>query len=167
MQPGQWYKTTFRDGTELYFIGDSFLKNGRLQGVVIEVDPAHPRRTPRGKRQSVHPRLDASLWRAVQAPPAAVVAAAASKSGDRRRRHGNAKARGTRSAEAAVRAMQLYIGSQGYCTVRDQQRLYNRVRKAAERVAREQKVTLSDSWAIISSEARGRGPIRPVLGKDL
>jgi hypothetical protein len=90
---GRWYMQSFkRDPAEdLYFMGDTLLKNGRMQGPMVEVQPGHPRRKPTVKRVSVHPQHDASLWKPVftSEVPEKVQEAAATKrspsSGDMRR----------------------------------------------------------------------------------
>jgi hypothetical protein len=89
---GRWYFQSFKSSPEhLYFIGDTILKNGRMQGPMVEIDPEHPRRHPRVKRQSVHPTLDSIVWKPIDAAavPANVQEAAATKrshsSGDMRR----------------------------------------------------------------------------------
>lgn len=109
--PGRWYRLSFRSTPEvLYFKGDTALKNGRLQGIQIEVDPTRPRRKPRVKRASVHPVLDDAArggpgWQAVATVPEEVSYAAAhgpgTASGDLRRT--SAKKRRSRGSRGSRR----------------------------------------------------------------
>ncbi len=93
LTPSRWYMQTFGEPSpeHLFFKGDTTLKNGRMQGTMVTLDLTRPRAKPRAKRVSVHPRLDARLWRPVEAadvPEKVFLAWAASSrptSGDKRR----------------------------------------------------------------------------------
>jgi hypothetical protein len=110
--PGRWYRLSFRSTPEvLYFKGDTTLKNGRLQGVQVEIDPTRPRRKPRVKRVSVHAVLDDAArggagWQAVATVPEEVSYAAVERSGpasgDLRR--APAKKRRSRSSRSSRRS---------------------------------------------------------------
>lgn len=69
--------------------------------------------------------------------------------------------------DRAVKVMQLYLGSVDYVSVRDQERLYRRAMKQVEKIADQTGQLSSDIWSSIEGEARRRGPVRPLLGKDL
>lgn len=81
-----------------------------------------------------------------------------------RRRYGHA-----RSADlpGALKAMRLYLGGVDFASVRDQQRLYARVKKAVERVADAKGLTVADAWTQLHMEAVRQGVIRPTPGQHL
>jgi hypothetical protein len=66
-----------------------------------------------------------------------------------------------------VRAWQLYAGLGGRARVRDEQRLYERAQKLTSRVATKRGMDPYDAENQISAEARRRGPITPIPGKDI
>ena len=80
------------------------------------------------------------------------------------RRYGHAKGA---DLSGAVRAMRLYLGSVDFVSVRDQQRFFDRAKKAADRVASMKGLTAADAWTQIMAEARRQGVIRPVPGQHL
>lgn len=69
----------------------------------------------------------------------------------------------------AVRAFQLYAGC-GHgtmlCNMRDQQRLYTQMRKAAARVAKHYKISETAATHQLAAEAQRRGPLWARPGKD-
>jgi hypothetical protein len=65
----------------------------------------------------------------------------------------------------AVRAMRLYLGSIDFASVKDQQRLFNRAKRAAEQVAAETGVL--DAFDQIKAEATRQGKIRPLPGQHI
>jgi len=75
----------------------------------------------------------------------------------------------SREAEAAVRATQLLMGVRhgGRVRLQDEERLYKRMRAAIEKVAKKYNADLVDVSVQVESEARHRGAITPMLGKDL
>lgn len=81
-----------------------------------------------------------------------------------RRRYGHAR---TANLPEALRAMRLYLGSVDFASVRDQQRLYLRAKKGAERVADAKGLTAADAWTQLYMEARRQGVIRPTPGQHL
>lgn len=68
--------------------------------------------------------------------------------------------------DSAVRAMQLYMGSEG-ARIRDQQKLYNRAHKLAESVAAKTGLSSMEVWEQVGAEAQRRGALRPMPGKDI
>lgn len=71
------------------------------------------------------------------------------------------------SAERAVKAMQLYLGSILYARPRDEQKLYAKARKAVDKAAADHGMTELSAWEQVEAEARKRGKIRPMPGKDI
>jgi hypothetical protein len=69
--------------------------------------------------------------------------------------------------EAAVKTAQLYDGSLRTTTIRDQQRLYARLQNQVAAIAKKRGMSLSDVLDQIVSEARSRGAIPPMPGKDI
>jgi hypothetical protein len=67
----------------------------------------------------------------------------------------------------AVQAMRLYLGGVDFASVRDQQRLYNRMISAIERVARATGMDAADVQRQVEAEARRQGVIRPMPGQHL
>lgn len=65
--------------------------------------------------------------------------------------------------DRAVRAARLYDGSLHSTAVRDQQRLYARLRAAMKPL----EAATSDAWEQVTSRARALGPLTPTPGKDL
>jgi len=69
--------------------------------------------------------------------------------------------------EAAVRAWQLYAGCGGHARVRDQQKLYTRAMRLTDKVATKRGMDANDAHDQLTREARRRGPICPMPGKDI
>lgn len=69
--------------------------------------------------------------------------------------------------EAAVKAAQLYAGCGAIVRIRDAQKLYNRMRKAIQRVADTRGMDFNNVHDQITAEAAKRGPICPIPGKDI
>ncbi len=67
--------------------------------------------------------------------------------------------------ERAVKATQLYCGAEG-TYVKTQQRFYTRMDKAISAVAQKSGVDRQSAWNQIQAEAKRRGCITPVPGKD-
>lgn len=123
-----WYVQKMRD-LVLYFHSDgTVLKNGRLQGWVLDRYLDHPRRRPRIKRLSLDARRDAGLWHPIPVedlpPIVREVAAphiAVSRLGNRRRRarHGSMQAThyavstsaAQQKALVEIRQAEKYMGS--------------------------------------------------------
>jgi hypothetical protein len=76
------------------------------------------------------------------------------------------EARPSKQLEDAVRAFQLYHGSEGM-RIRDQQKLYDRSQRAAERIAKSKGMSVGDVVDQLDREARRRGPVIPIPGKDI
>lgn len=68
---------------------------------------------------------------------------------------------------AALKATQLYMGSQNYASVRDQQRLYTRMMNHVSRLAKATGLEEYEVQRQLTAEARKQGILRPQLGKDL
>ena len=68
-----------------------------------------------------------------------------------------------RQVTAAVTALRLYMGSSGTCRLADQQRLYERFRKAM----RPLEAFTSDAHEQVKAEAQKLGRIVPKPGKDI
>ncbi len=73
----------------------------------------------------------------------------------------------TKDIESAVRAAQLYIGCGTTTRIADQQRLYNRMTTKIAAVAKRRKMDTLDAHDQIVKEAKRRGGICPLPGKDL
>lgn len=69
--------------------------------------------------------------------------------------------------EAAVKAAQLYAGCGAVVRIRDAQKLYNRLQKAVEKVAKARGMDFLNAHEQITAEASRRGPICPTPGKDI
>lgn len=69
--------------------------------------------------------------------------------------------------EAAVRAWQLYMGKGLTCRIRDEQKLYRRAQAATARVAKKRGMDVYEAERQITAEARRRGGICPMPGKDI
>jgi len=69
--------------------------------------------------------------------------------------------------ERAVETARVYAGCQGKVRIRDEQRLYDRLRRQAASVARKRKMDADDVLQQIVDEAHRRGPRCPIPGKDL
>lgn len=67
----------------------------------------------------------------------------------------------------AVKAAQLYIGCSGQVRITDEQRLYNRMTKKIEAVAKKRDMSVQDAHDQIVSQARKLGGICPTPGKDI
>lgn len=67
----------------------------------------------------------------------------------------------------AVKAMRLYLGSVDYSSVRDQQKLYDKVHGIVEKWARKFGMLSSDVLDQLETAARKAGPIRPIPGRDI
>jgi hypothetical protein len=65
----------------------------------------------------------------------------------------------------ALHAMRLYLGSVDFASVKDQQRLFDRAKRAAENVTKE--TGIRDAWDLIQEEALKRGVIRPIPGQHI
>lgn len=73
-----------------------------------------------------------------------------------------------KDVEAAVRAWQLYIGrGAGTCRISDEQKLYNRAQRAIAKVAKKRNMDVYEAERQITNEARRRGGICPLPGKDI
>lgn len=74
------------------------------------------------------------------------------------------------SIEAAVLAVQLYMGSDNYASIRDQQRLYSRMEIAIQKIkdwADKHGYDGSDFEKQIHTEAERRGKKLPQVAKDI
>lgn len=71
--------------------------------------------------------------------------------------------------EAAVKALQLYAGASNAnaCRIGDQQKLYRRAQAKVEAVIKATGVDATDAWEQLGAEARRRGSICPMSGKDI
>lgn len=69
--------------------------------------------------------------------------------------------------EVAVRAAQLYIGSATASPMRDQQRLYNNMRRKIAAVAKRRGMDEGSAHEQILAAAQSRGAITPLPGKDV
>lgn len=68
--------------------------------------------------------------------------------------------------EAAVKAMQLYLGSVNFVRLRDEERLYKRVVKLVEGISEVSGMRYIDAWEQIENEAQVRGALRPKAARD-
>jgi hypothetical protein len=64
----------------------------------------------------------------------------------------------------AIHAARVYHGSFGKVSIKTQQRLYDRMRKAAEAVQR--RTGVEDAAQQISEEAQRLGPVTPTPGRN-
>ena len=73
-----------------------------------------------------------------------------------------------RQLQAAIHDMQVYLGANRSPTrrIRDTQRLYDRVRRKVDRIADKAGIPPDSAWSQIETEARSRGIISPMPGKD-
>jgi hypothetical protein len=71
-----------------------------------------------------------------------------------------------RDIENAVKAARLYAGATA-CDIRQAQRLYDRMRKATDRVAKARNMDPASALEQICAEAARRGAITPMPGKDV
>lgn len=69
--------------------------------------------------------------------------------------------------DRAVRLFQLYCGSASTTSMRVQQRLYDRAQAAARRIAAKTGADAGDVGRQLGDEARRRGCITPMPGKDI
>lgn len=81
-------------------------------------------------------------------------------------RVGNPTARKA-DVERAVKAMQLYLGSVDYASLRSQQRLYDRVMRRAHALASSTGISTNSVWEQLQAEAQRRGVVRPLPGRDM
>lgn len=72
-----------------------------------------------------------------------------------------------KDVEAAVHAAQLYIGSDQFSPVRDQQKLYNQMQKKIAAVAKKRGMAEHIVGEQITAEAKRRGGLRPLPGKHI
>lgn len=68
--------------------------------------------------------------------------------------------------ESAVKPMQLYLGSVDWASVRDQDKLYRRAKRAVDAICKRYGMEVAHCWNQVEAEAKRRGPIRPMPGKD-
>ena len=68
--------------------------------------------------------------------------------------------------DKAVRTFQIYHGACGYVRARDEERLFKRAEAVADRIAKRMCVEADAVWSELAREARKRGSIRPIVGKD-
>lgn len=73
----------------------------------------------------------------------------------------------TKAIEDATRAWQLVIGCGGRVRPRDEQKLRDRANKAVLRVAKQRNADPVDVEIVIVDEAKSRGGICPIPGKDI
>lgn len=71
------------------------------------------------------------------------------------------------AVEAAVKAMQLLCGSTDRVQPRQEQRLYDRTKRAVGRVVSKSGMDYVDAWKQIETEARRRGCKLAMPGKDI
>jgi hypothetical protein len=69
--------------------------------------------------------------------------------------------------DKAVKATRLYLGSMTTTRIRDQQKLYDRMMKAANSIATETGMSLEDVLSQLDSQARRLGAMMPTAGKDI
>ncbi len=69
--------------------------------------------------------------------------------------------------ENAVKALQLYYGSENYASLKAQEKLYNKAKNLIEKLADGLGMEYNDVYSQVSNEANKRGKIRPVPGKDI
>ena len=80
---------------------------------------------------------------------------------------GHATMKLAKDVEAAVHAARLYIGSDQFSPIRDQQKLYSRMQKKIAAVAKKRGMDEHVVSTQITSEAKRRGGIRPLPGKHI
>lgn len=71
------------------------------------------------------------------------------------------------NAEKAVFEMQFYLGSVDYNNLRDQQKLYTRVRQSVAKLSAQTGQSEHSVWSAVENEARKRGLVRPIPGKNM
>lgn len=69
--------------------------------------------------------------------------------------------------EKAVRTAQIYAGCLGRVSIKQAQRLYERMIKAAMSIAKKRGMSPDDVLRQIGEEAARRGPICPIPGRDI
>ena len=69
--------------------------------------------------------------------------------------------------EKAVSFARLYQGSDGTTTIKQAQRLYDRMVKACQKVADARGFTLESVMDQVGAEAKRRGAVIPQVGKDV
>lgn len=67
----------------------------------------------------------------------------------------------------AVHAARLYIGCEGRLKIRDQQRLYTRMKAKIAIIAKRRGMDEGDAYRQVTGEARRLGGICPLPGKDI
>jgi hypothetical protein len=78
-----------------------------------------------------------------------------------------AEASGTALKKAAVKAMRLYIGSEGYVRMSDQQKLYNAAMLRVQKLADAFNMDAGDVWDQVNAEAQRQGALRPRPGQHV
>lgn len=68
---------------------------------------------------------------------------------------------------AAVHAARLYIGCEGRLAIHDQQKLYNRMTKRIDAVARKRGMDRTSAHDQIVDAAKRLGGICPIPGRDI
>lgn len=69
--------------------------------------------------------------------------------------------------DSVVKSMQLYLGSLDKTRIKDQEKLRRKVDSNIERICKITNMDFSDAWDQIEMEAKKRGKIIPVPGKDI
>ncbi len=72
-----------------------------------------------------------------------------------------------KDAEAAVAAMQVYLGSVDRVTTRDAQKLYKKVFVVLQKIAAKTNTEWHLWWPLVEKEARTRGVRMATPGKDI
>lgn len=72
-----------------------------------------------------------------------------------------------RDIEAAIAAAQRYIGCDGKVNIRDQQRLYDRMMAKIDSVVKKRSLDRQQAHETIVGEAKKRGGVCPIPGKDM
>ena len=71
------------------------------------------------------------------------------------------------SLEKAVKSMQLFLGSLSSARQKDVEKLNERITKLSDRMAKKMGSPENIVWLSIMHEAKRRGPITPIPGKDI
>lgn len=71
------------------------------------------------------------------------------------------------NVERAVNSMRVYLGSVDKTSLRDQQRLYARTMHEVDRLVDQTKLTRADVWDQVATEARARGLVLAIPGRDI
>lgn len=72
-----------------------------------------------------------------------------------------------RMLDLAVETMQKYLGSVDFVALSAQQKLYDRVAKQLAAIAVQTGMSQTQVWEQVETQARRKGVIRPVPGKDI